>query len=596
MRILSIHIGHDASACILKDGIVEKYFLAERFTRVKHDSHLERCYKIIFDEIKELGAIDVIAWCTFNVGFNYKLLGEFLALTKDYLKYVPDVTIVENSDHHLSHACQAFYNSGFRESAVVVVDGLGSEVTNITEDGYFKPGTIQETESIFKFNRTKNELLYKNLVQRIETNYNHLELASYTEGDRTVWDLDFDLYHAEPYLRDNPKYDYKNLYGVGLIHDFATILTGNDELENGKIMGLSSYGEENENFKNIFLEGNTLDNDFYKKCSPKVQEFLRTNVGRNGGLTKENYKPYADFCYEVQIQTQRVVGDLVQKALDESGSKNICIGGGYGMNIIANRYYTDRFPNVNFYFEPIATDSVVSIGGAYQTYVKLTDKVPEPLKDTFIHGIDYDISKLKGVTKDLKQVAKLLYENKSIGVYNGYAEGGQRALGNRSILFNALEPRARDIVNNIKKREWYRPFAAVVLEEDANIYFDLGNVKSDKRMTICFPVREEYVDVIPGVTHVDNTCRIQTVSKSDGYLYELLSEFKKLSGHGVLLNTSFNLAGDPLVENPKHAFETMRNSTLDGLYFVETEQMFFNLKTISKHRLPTQHHVHISPE
>jgi len=123
-------------------------------------------------------------------------------------------------------------------------------------------------------------------------------------------------------------------------------------------------------------------------------------------------------------------------------------------------------------------------------------------------------------------------------------------------------------VNKIKKREWYRPFAAVVLEEDAHLYFDMGRTKRNLFMTQSYDVIS---DLIPGVTHVDKTCRVQTVT--EGYLYDLLVEFKKLSGHGILLNTSFNLAGQPLVETPKQALETLNTSVLDYLWFENTGQL-----------------------
>ena len=186
------------------------------------------------------------------------------------------------------------------------------------------------------------------------------------------------------------------------------------------------------------------------------------------------------------------------------------------------------------------------------------------------------MSSYKGKTTSIENIATLLNQDKSVAVYAKLAEAGQRALGNRSILFNALNPNAKDLVNKIKKREWYRPFACMVLEEDANVYFDMGRIKYSPFMTICFPVRPEYVKIIPGVTHIDNTCRIQTISKTDDYLYELLQEFKKLSGHGILLNTSFNLAGEPLVETPEDAFNTLNNSCLDYLWFEETQQLFKN--------------------
>jgi carbamoyltransferase len=179
----------------------------------------------------------------------------------------------------------------------------------------------------------------------------------------------------------------------------------------------------------------------------------------------------------------------------------------------------------------------------------------------------------KGITTSIKEISTLLNQDKSIAIYRGLAEAGQRSLGNRSIFFNVLNLNAKDIVNQIKKREWYRPFACVVLEEDASIYFDMGRIKSSPFMTICFPIRQEYVKILSGITHVDNTCRIQTVSKQNGYLYQLLQEFKKLSGHGILLNTSFNLAGEPLVETPTDALNTLNNSSLDYLWFEETQQL-----------------------
>jgi carbamoyltransferase len=169
------------------------------------------------------------------------------------------------------------------------------------------------------------------------------------------------------------------------------------------------------------------------------------------------------------------------------------------MNVVANHYYLQRFPNVEFYFEPNADDGALPIGAAMLYYHALTkDKTIRPLKTTSFHGVPYDISSYKEQTKSVEDVAKIIYQDKSVAVYTGLAEAGQRALGNRSILFNALNPDAKDLVNKIKNREWYRPFAAMVLEEDASIYFDMGRIKSSPFMTICFPVRPEYVKIIPG--------------------------------------------------------------------------------------------------
>ena len=218
-------------------------------------------------------------------------------------------------------------------------------------------------------------------------------------------------------------------------------------------------------------------------------------------------------------------------------------------------------------------DSNLTIGSSYYFYrMKTKDMTIYPVSTTSYHG--YPIELPLGATSciesetSIKEVASLLAQNKSVAVFYGQAEAGQRALGNRSILFNALNPSAKEIVNDIKKREWYRPFAAMVLEEDAHLYFD--NVRSNPHMTACFPVIS---DIIPGVTHVDGTCRIQTIN-SDHFLYDLLLEFKKLTGHGIVLNTSFNLAGQPLVEKPVDAFRTLCKSSLGFLWFYESNRLF----------------------
>ena len=434
----------------------------------------------------------------------------------------------------------SFYNSRFDKSLVVVVDGHGGYVDE----------NLTEVESLYKFSSDGYNLLYKNIIP-----------SPYP----------YDSLWKRKNIYSHEQYDCKNTISIGILYDLASILIGNTEHECGKPMGLSSYGEENKMFKNLFLNKNTFNNDFFLTSDGEIQKFLTTPTK----ITKQNYKKYADFCYEVQIQTQKAIGDLIEDGVKNTGIKKVCISGGYGMNVVANHYYLQRFPDVEFYFEPLSNDSGISIGVAIYEYMKVSKKNNHiSPQTTSFHGVHYDISSYNGKTTSTKDIAKLLNQDKSVAVYTGLAEAGQRALGNRSILFNALNLDAKDLVNKIKKREWYRPFACIVLEEDVNVYFDMGRIKSSPFMTICFPVRPEYVKIIPGVTHINNTCRIQTVSKTDGYLYELLQEFKKLSGHGILLNTSFNLAGEPLVETPEDAFNTLNNSCLDYLWFEETQQLF----------------------
>jgi carbamoyltransferase len=173
------------------------------------------------------------------------------------------------------------------------------------------------------------------------------------------------------------------------------------------------------------------------------------------------------------------------------------------------------------------------------------------------------------VVCDEATIAGFLKDQKTVAVFNGLAESGPRALGNRSILFDARNHDAKDIVNNIKRREWYRPFAAMVLEEDFQKHFETLGLTSSEFMTVSFAVTDNN---IPGVTHVDNTCRVQTVSETIPHIYDLLQEFKKQTGTSVLLNTSFNLAGEPLVDTFDDAVRTFNESEIDVLWIPQLKR------------------------
>jgi carbamoyltransferase len=538
MNILSINYGlHDSSACILKDGKVAVYFKEERLSGIKRDNSpkfaIDRCIKNFNEKIDDTLVI------------SYPNSKPYRKLTSKFSN--TNNNIVEFSyNHHLCHASLAFYNSGFEKSVVVVVDGQGS----IYADNLIESETVYLASYPYNF-----ECLIKNLSTKKQS-------SSEKYKDNIVPHKNYECNINE------------NEGGIVNVYNTASSLISQGVLENGKTMGLSSYGSKT-SYPNFFNESSQPDWSLFTDKKPHKRLLKGHEDEVTEELTEENYKFYADYAYEVQKQTQESVGNLIEKAIQKSGCKNVSIVGGYGMNIVANHYYTQRFPDVNFYFEPNSDDGGLSIGAAMFYYHALTkDKTIRPLKTTAFHGVPYDISQYKGKTTSVEEIAKLLYQDKSVAVYTGFAETGQRALGNRSILFNALNPNAKEIVNEIKNREWYRPFAAMVLEEDANIYFDMGRIKSSPFMTISFPVRPEYVSVIPGVTHVDNTCRIQTISKDNGYVYDLLHEFKKLTGYGIILNTSFNLAGDPLVETPEDAVKTLNDCSLDYLWFEETQQLF----------------------
>jgi carbamoyltransferase len=168
---------------------------------------------------------------------------------------------------------------------------------------------------------------------------------------------------------------------------------------------------------------------------------------------------------------------------------------------------------------------------------------------------------------DKKEVVQHLIEQKIVAIFQGHSEWGPRALGNRSILFDPRNPKAKLIINKIKNREWFRPFAGSILLEHVHDYFDMLTIEESPYMSFAVQAKEKAIKEVPSIIHVDNTCRIQTVTKDQNKnFYELIEEFYIKTGVPMLFNTSFNLAGEPLVETIEDALDTMNRSKIDYLY------------------------------
>lgn len=175
---------------------------------------------------------------------------------------------------------------------------------------------------------------------------------------------------------------------------------------------------------------------------------------------------------------------------------------------------------------------------------------------------------------EYKDVAKHLFERKIVAIFQGRSEMGHRALGNRSMLYTPIDPNGKDYVNRVKGREFFRPLAASVLAEYAKEWFDMLGFEESPYMSLSFRCKPKKRDIIPCVIHVDGSCRIQTVSqKQNLHYYNLIDEFYKLSGVPLILNTSFNLAGEPMVETVDDAFRSFANSKINFLYFPETNML-----------------------
>jgi carbamoyltransferase len=174
------------------------------------------------------------------------------------------------------------------------------------------------------------------------------------------------------------------------------------------------------------------------------------------------------------------------------------------------------------------------------------------------------------ILKNKKEVVDILCQQKIVAMFQGHSEWGPRALGNRSLLFDARNPKAKDLVNVIKKREWYRPFAGTIMLEHVTDYFHMYNLKESPYMTFAIEAKEKAIKEVPGIIHVDNTCRIQTVTEyQNKHFYNLLKEFYIKTNIPILLNTSFNLAGETLVETIDDAMDVLNRSDIEYLYLPE---------------------------
>jgi carbamoyltransferase len=541
MRILSFGVTHDSSVCSVNDGKIEFFCKEERLTRIKRDKNPLKS----LDLYKQLnfGKVDHVLFltpsnCEPQVEYFYDL----------YFQKIFNLKMQNYSAllHHKCHATLAFYNSGFKKALVFVIDRNGSiffingnRVARESESVFIcsYPDNINPLYKSFAL-ETKEEKYKETILQEIKNFYKNVEIKV-------------------------------NSLGIVKVYEAATTLIGQPALENGKTMGLSSYGE-NKNYSPLFFDNTPINNLF-----SEVEMFDRKDqicfYGEKQNILKEvpknNYQYYANRAKQVQLETQKEALNLIETYVKKTGINNVCIVGGYGLNVVANYYYLKNLPNVNFCFEPVADDTGISMGAGLLKYREETkDTKIITTKNNFYHYYDYEEEINSGEQATISQICDMLINQKSIAIFDGNPEAGPRALGHRSILFDPRSRDSKEKINLVKKREWYRPFAGIILESEFTNYFDTAGLTKSEYMTISFDAKENAKKLVPGIIHVDGTCRIQTIS--EGFLFEILTEFYKLTGCPMLLNTSFNLAGDPLVQIKKDAIDMLQNSCLDAVFFV----------------------------
>lgn len=549
MNILAINPGHNGSAALLVDGEIKFYIEEERLSRTKYDGNP---YRGILEAIHH--GIDIIVLGGTHPEFPLlPWTGEdpYSALVR---KFYPNVQVLRLGHiHHLGHAAAAFYNSGFEDAAAVIVDGSGTrQEIQINEEGQKNSGF--ETETIFN--------------------------CDYEEGIKPVFQSFGGNYDTQRVVGENLEMDN----AITLVKGYEAVsdYLGFGFIEAGKTMGLAPYGKYDEMIPSLFFNGRGNKNVFIPNYPAGAyidhtrHPYLTLTEDPRAWHSDPNKVTDAakNLAWAVQDETQSLVGDLIEKAASTTGKTNIVVAGGYGLNCVANYYYKKRFPDLNIYVDPISHDGGTAIGLAQLVYYTETkDKTIRPLKTLYLgpeREESYDFGDIETEKVKPADVAKLISEKNIVALYQGRSEAGPRALGNRSILYDPTDPDGKDTVNKVKGREWFRPFAGSMMQEHFEEWFDTYGMEESPFMMYAMDFKLEKHGECPAITHVDGTCRIQTVTKEQNEMYHtLIDEFRKITGVPILFNTSFNLAGEPLVETLDDAMRTIKNSDINYLYLPE---------------------------
>lgn len=413
-------------------------------------------------------------------------------------------------EHHIAHAASAFHPSPFDQAAVLTLDGRGEKATT--------------TYNIGK----NNDLLRIGQV---------------------------DMPHS-----------------LGLLYERVTTYLGflhsSDEY---KVMALASYGKPEfvNDFRDMIRIG---DNGLYTIENERLEKRFGLKRMRNEEFTAHHF----NIARSLQLALEETVLELVSWLHKATGEENLCMAGGVALNCVLNARIRDKGPFKNIWVQPAAGDSGTALGAAEWVDAKERGSTQKDFRMEHAYwGPEYTDEEIEKFLKWAKvpykkmdhvaeETAEILAQNKIIGWYQGRMEFGPRALGSRSILASPISPAMQARLNEVKDREDFRPVAPVVLEEDAAEWFE--NATYSPYMLFVYDVKPDKADQIPAVRHVDGTARIQTVNRDQHpQYYDLLKAFKRITGVPVLVNTSFNTLGKPIVCSPRDAVECFWTSPFDAL-------------------------------
>jgi len=584
--IAGIARGHNAGVCLLKDGQIVFSIEEERLSRQKYDGCPIASMVKILDYTDKIDYLVVahtspLANDPNKIDYSgddiYTATARKLGLISRNENNFQHPQVIDLSYvHHKLHAACAFYRSGFTTATAVIVDGAGTIFPLQSE---YVPQTQiwgWETETIFDCSYPS---YFDTVYKHIGTNGPMPNMKISTEDPDT-----------------GNKFECVVTESAGIVKTYegVTEFCGFSSIEAGKTMGLFPYGRPNKDVPPLFSKnelGWKSNRDIFTPtyphgCKINYQTYSPLddieNFSSDTDLT--SYNSRRDLAYAVQKETQDRVLDLILFAVDKTQNKNIVLSGGYGLNCVANYHFLSTLnkAGINFYVEPISNDAGTAMGAAYIQYRNISkNRTIEKQATTVYLGPQYDYSKenimdlakkyeAEFIDTDNQKVVDLITKKNIVAIFQGRSENGPRALGNRSLLFDPRVSDGKDFVNKVKKREYFRPFAGTILEEDVHEWFDLRGMDSSPTMMYAVNCKDGVKDKIPSIIHVDGTCRIQTINElQNPNYYELIREFKKQTNIPIIFNTSFNLGGQPLVETLEDAFDTLLKSNIEYLYLPE---------------------------
>ncbi len=521
---------HDSAAALVKDGFLVASAEEERFTRVRH----QRGYPKLSVEycLKEgkLRASDVdivaIAYNPYKALFSPSIylhpvllarhfanLLMFVYFERELRRLFPKARL-EYVNHHAAHAASTFYPSGFSQANILVVDGAG------------------ETETFSFFEGNGKEI-------------------------KKIWDI--------PLARFGGR---KNANSIGLVYSRVTNFLNLGTHGEGKTMGLASYGRPTFDFSKILSI--KKHDDFFVERGNVEKFYPHLARGKDDPITEE----HKNLAASLQHSLEESIVNLAREAFDKTGIKKFCMAGGVALNCNTNSRISQESFCDGIFVQPASNDSGVALGAALFAAARVEKELSFPPQIAYL-GPSFGDAEIEKLLKESnlsyehsenieKTAARLLAEGNIIGWFQGRMEIGPRALCNRSVLADPSVPGMNDRVNGVKHREIWRPFAPVTTLEDGGKFFE--DFKESPFMLLTYFVKKEWRSKLPAITHIDGSSRIQTVTKiQNERAYKLLREFEAIKGFPVLLNTSFNDAGEPIICTPKDAVRCFMSTPMDAL-------------------------------